>query len=454
MLELSVINQGPVVNAASPTVIKIIGCGGGGSSAVNRLIDQGISGVDFVVLNTDLQALSASKAQTRLAIGQKLTGGLGAGGDPQVGENAAKEDVEVIKNMVKGTDMVIITAGMGGGTGTGSAPIVAQIAREEGALTIAVVTTPFEFEGPQRMSRAQEGIKKLRAQVDSLIVVPNQQVLKLSKGKVSFLEAFRMADNVLCQGVRGVSEIITVHGIVNIDFADMKTVMKGQGDAILGVGIGEGENRAVDAAQRAISNPMLENRSIDGAKNILVNITGPEDLAMEEVDEIVNNVTASAAKDRNVFWGQAIDPELKDTVSVTVIATGFPPFDEPLTGASVESYKKPAEEDDSGLMGYGDFQRILHGGSGSTSSSSESFNMESTEDVSVTNKDNPGLFDEVVNKGSEIPHENALTSSSGKQEARFDIPSGYENKLDDLQTPAVYRTKLKGLSRTIRLTDD
>ncbi len=452
MLELSVINQGPVVNAASPTVIKIIGCGGGGSSAVNRLIEQGISGVDFVVLNTDLQALSASKAQTRLAIGQKLTGGLGAGGNPQIGEDAAKEDVEVIKNMVKGTDMVIITAGMGGGTGTGSAPIVAQIAREEGALTIAVVTTPFEFEGPQRMNHAQEGLKKLRAQVDSLIVVPNQQVLKLSKGKVSFLEAFRMADNVLCQGVRGISEIITVHGIVNIDFADVKTVMKGQGDAILGVGIGEGENRAVDAAQHAISNPMLENRTIDGAKNILVNITGPEDLAMEEVDEIVKNVTASAAKDRNVFWGQAINPSLNDTISVTVIATGFDtPFEDP---KPVDSFKTPAEDDSSDLMDYGDFQRILHGGSSNSASSSDSFNMERTSDVSVTNSENPGLFDEVINKGSEIPHENAQISSNGKQTGRFDVPAGYENKLDDIQTPAVYRTKLKGLSRSIKLTDD
>ncbi len=449
MLELSVINQGPVVNAASPTVIKIIGCGGGGSSAVNRLIEQGISGVDFVVLNTDLQALSASKAQTRLAIGQKLTGGLGAGGNPQIGEDAAKEDVEVIKNMVKGTDMVIITAGMGGGTGTGSAPIVAQIAREEGALTIAVVTTPFEFEGPQRMNHAQEGLKKLRAQVDSLIVVPNQQVLKLSKGKVSFLEAFRMADNVLCQGVRGISEIITVHGIVNIDFADVKTVMKGQGDAILGVGIGEGENRAVDAAQHAISNPMLENRTIDGAKNILVNITGPEDLTMEEIDEIVKNVTASAAKDRNVFWGQAINPSLNDTISVTVIATGFAPFEE---DPAVDSFKTPAEEDSSDLMDYGDFQRILHGGS--SSSSSESFNMENTSDVSVTSGDNPGLFDEVINKGSEIPHENAQISSNGKQVGSFEVPAAYENKMDDLQTPAVYRTKLKGLSRSIKLTDD
>ena len=465
MLDISVINQGPVINAASPTVIKIIGCGGGGSNAVNQLIEQGISNVEFVVLNTDLQALNASKAQNRLAIGQKLTGGLGAGGNPEIGENAAKEDTEVIKNIVKGTDMVIITAGMGGGTGTGSAPIVAQVAREEGALTIAVVTTPFEFEGEVRMQNAENGLKKLREQVDSLIVVPNQQVMKFSKEKLSFLDAFRMADSVLCQGVQGISEIITVHGQVNIDFADVKTVMKGQGEALLGVGIGEGENRAVDAAQNAISNPMLENRSIDGAKNILVNITGPEDLAMEEVEEIVKNVSASAAKGRSVFWGQAINPDMGDRISVTVIATGFDTVQE--VSAS-ESFKKIAQEESSDVTDYGDFEKILHGGISRTSEEKASeFSMQDSSAVRGTNSSNPGLFDEMINKGTDIPHENAEVSSNGKQagviassQSRpswlkdIEVPAGFENRMDDINVPTVYREKLKGLSHSIKLSDD
>lgn len=323
-MEFEVINeQGSGLNEVSPTVIKIIGCGGGGSSAVGRMIEAGVSDVQFIVLNTDLQALSKSPAQYKLAIGQKLTGGLGAGGNPAVGESAAKEDVDKIRNIIKGADMVIITAGMGGGTGTGSAPIVAQIAREEGALAIAVVTTPFDFEGSVRMAYAQDGIVKLKAQVDSLIVIPNEQVLMTCDDNVTFKQAFQMADSVLCNGVQGVSDIITKNGAINVDFADVCTVMKGKGEALLGVGHGEGENRAVDAASSAIKNPLLENRQIDGAKNILINITGPEDLRMQEVQEIVNEIKASASKNSHIFWGQVINPDMEGNVSVTVIATGF-----------------------------------------------------------------------------------------------------------------------------------
>lgn len=323
-MEFEVINeQGSGLNEVSPTVIKIIGCGGGGSSAVGRMIEAGVSDVQFIVLNTDLQALSKSPAQYKLAIGQKLTGGLGAGGNPAIGESAAKEDIDKIRNIIKGADMVIITAGMGGGTGTGSAPIVAQIAREEGALAIAVVTTPFDFEGSVRMAYAQDGIVKLKAQVDSLIVIPNEQVLMTCDDNVTFKQAFQMADSVLCNGVQGVSDIITKNGAINVDFADVCTVMKGKGEALLGVGHGEGENRAVDAASSAIKNPLLENRQIDGAKNILINITGPEDLRMQEVQEIVNEIKASASKNSHIFWGQVINPDMEGNVSVTVIATGF-----------------------------------------------------------------------------------------------------------------------------------
>ncbi len=326
MMELSVEKDaGEMLSAPSPTVIKIIGCGGGGSSAVNRMIGAGVSDVEFIVMNTDMQALRISKAQRRIPIGQQLTGGLGAGGNPDVGEKAAEEDVEVITNIVSGANMVIITAGMGGGTGTGSVPVVARIAKEQGCLTLAVVTTPFDFEGSARREYAANGIKKLREHVDSLIVIPNQQIMKITGNdrSFSFKQAFKLSDDVLCQGVMGITEIITKPGEINCDFADMKTVMKDQGEAILGVGIAGGENRAVEAAQNAIYNPMLENRSIDGASNILVNITSAEDLGMIEIEEIIKTISASANPNRKVFWGQVLDPNMGDKISVTVIATGF-----------------------------------------------------------------------------------------------------------------------------------
>lgn len=446
MIELSVVNEtGSALSAASPTVIKIVGCGGGGSSAVNRLIDSGVENVEFVVLNTDLQALNVSKAEKRIAIGQKLTGGLGAGGNPQVGENAAKEDTELITNIVKGADMVIVTAGMGGGTGTGSAPIVANIAREQGALTIAVVTTPFGFEGPVRMRYAEDGLKKLREQVDSLIVIPNQQVMKVAgvDKKLSYREAFRLADDVLCQGVQGISDIITKTGDVNIDFADVKSVMKGQGEAILGVGVGEGEKRALDAAQAAISNPMLENRQIDGAKNILINITSSGDLAMSEVEEIVKNVSGNASKDVQIYWGQVFDPNMGDKISVTVIATGF--------NSEQEEEKNVASENssvDDNVMDYGEFEKALH--NKNSSSAPEAHAFADADTVSGTSLANPGLFDEVTNKNISVPHENAPTDEEGKRtgslsEALRDAsrsrhgiqaPEGFNRNSGDLTQPA------------------
>ena len=326
MMELSVEKDaGEMLSAPSPTVIKIIGCGGGGSSAVNRMIGAGVSDVEFIVMNTDMQALRISKAQRRIPIGQQLTGGLGAGGNPDVGEKAAEEDVEVITNIVSGANMVIITAGMGGGTGTGSVPVVARIAKEQGCLTLAVVTTPFDFEGSARKEYAANGIKKLREHVDSLIVIPNQQIMKITGNdrSLNYKQAFKLSDDVLCQGVMGITEIITKPGEINCDFADMKTVMNDQGEAILGVGIAGGENRAVEAAQNAIYNPMLENRSIDGASNILVNITSAEDLGMIEVEEIIKTISASANPHLKLFWGQVLDPNMGDKISVTVIATGF-----------------------------------------------------------------------------------------------------------------------------------
>ncbi len=358
MLEFSVVNDtGSAVSNASPTVIKVIGCGGGGSNAVNRMIDAKIANVEFIVLNTDLQALNLSHAAKKIAIGQKLTGGLGSGGKPEVGEEAAKEDTETITNVLKGANMVFVTAGMGGGTGTGSAPVVARIAREMGALTVGVVTTPFDFEGKVRMQLAEEGIKKLHAEVDALIVIPNQQLLKILDKKVPIREAFVVADDVLRQGVQGISQIITQAGEVNTDFADVTTAMKGQGDAILGVGTGEGENRAVDAATAAINNKLLENSHIDGAKNVLINICSSDSLSLSETDEIAKIVTASADPQVRVFWGQVIDPNMGDSVSVTVIATGFnSAYSEKTETAAAEQNTKDTNDN---FLGYGSFTELL-----------------------------------------------------------------------------------------------
>ena len=339
-------------SGCSPTVIKVVGCGGGGSNAVNRMIFRELSNVDFIVLNTDLQALGRSRAATKLAIGQKVTKGLGAGGKPEVGEQAAEEDKELITNELRGADMVFITAGMGGGTGTGSAPVVARIAKELGCLTVAVVTTPFEFEGNVRMRQAQEGLKKLHEQVDSLIVIPNEQLFKNIDKNLTVKESFRKADEVLCQGVEGISNIITNPGDVNTDFADVRNAMAGQGNAIFGIGIGEGENRATDAAYNAIHNPMLENSKIDGAKNLLVNICASEEITLAEVGEICKIVSASADKDYNMFWGQVTQPELEGKISVTVIATGFEDtgriaVEKQEAVPEVKSEPKPVREDSS-----------------------------------------------------------------------------------------------------------
>jgi cell division protein FtsZ len=305
------------------TVIKVIGVGGGGTNAVNRMITTGLRNVQFVAANTDLQALQLSRAQTRLALGTKLTGGLGAGGVPEVGEKAALEDEDRIRELLKGADMVFITAGMGGGTGTGGAPVVARIAREIQALSVAVVTRPFDFEGRRKMEIADEGIKRLREEVDTLIVIPNQYLLKIVERRTPIREAFLMADDVLRQGVQGISDLITEPGEINIDFADVRTIMKGHGDALMGVGIGSGDNRAVDAATNAINNPLLEDAKVEGARGILVNVSGGEDLCLSEFEEVLKIITASADKAALVIAGTSINDSMAETVKVTVIATGF-----------------------------------------------------------------------------------------------------------------------------------
>jgi cell division protein FtsZ len=305
------------------TMLKVIGVGGGGSNAVNRMIAGGLKNVQFIAANTDQQALQMSKAQTRLALGAKLTGGLGAGGMPEVGEKAAIEDEERIREVLDGADMVFITAGMGGGTGTGGAPVVARVARGLGALCVAVVTKPFDFEGKRKMALAEEGIARLREAVDTLIVIPNQYLLKIVERRTPIREAFLMADDVLRQGVQGISDLITEPGEINIDFADVRTIMKGNGDALMGIGLGAGDNRAVDAATNAINNPLLEDAKIEGARGILVNVTGGTDFCLSEYEEVLKIITASADSEALVIAGTSINETLADELRVTVIATGF-----------------------------------------------------------------------------------------------------------------------------------
>lgn len=307
----------------SPTVIKVIGVGGGGSNAVNRMIAAGVQNVEFCAVNTDLQALQRSNAEVRLPLGSELTGGLGAGGKPEVGEKAALEDKSEIQRVVQGADMVFITAGMGGGTGTGAAPIIAQVARDMGILTVAVVTKPFDFERKHKMQLADEGLSKLREAVDTLIIIPNQHLLKIVDKKTPITQAFLVADDVLRQAVQGISDLITKPGEINIDFADVRTIMSGQGDALMGIGTGDGENRAVDAATAAINNPLLEDASIEGAKGILVNVSGGLDFTLTEYEEILTIITANADEDALIIAGTAVDELMENEVKVSVIATGF-----------------------------------------------------------------------------------------------------------------------------------
>ena len=304
------------------SVIKVIGVGGGGSNAVNRMIDMGLRGVEFIAVNTDAQALSLCKSQERIQIGAQLTKGLGAGANPDVGMKAAQESREQIGQSLKGADMVFITAGMGGGTGTGAAPIVAEVAKELGALTVGVVTKPFAFEGRRRMAVAEKGIATLKSKVDTLITIPNDRLLQVVDKKTTIVEAFRVADDILRQGVQGISDLITVPGLINLDFADVRTIMLETGSALMGIGSAKGESRAVEAAKAAISSPLLET-SIQGARGILLNITGGIDLGLFEVNEAAEIVAQAAEADANIIFGAVIDESMNDEVRVTVIATGF-----------------------------------------------------------------------------------------------------------------------------------
>jgi cell division protein FtsZ len=303
-------------------VIKVVGVGGGGSNAVNRMIEAGLSGVEFIVINTDKQALDLSQAEKKIQVGSGVTAGLGAGGNPEVGHRSAEESRDEIADAVAKSDLIFVTAGMGGGTGTGAAPVVADIAKSTGALTVAVITKPFNFEGPQRKANAEVGVERLRNVVDSFIVVPNDKLLEMMPRKAKIRDAFGTADDILRQGVQGVSDLITIPGEVNLDFQDVRTVMGDAGPALMGIGHGTGENRATDAANQAISSPYLE-IPISGARKLLINVTAGDDLGIGEVEEIVGIVREAAGNDTNVFWGLAFNPAMEDEIRVTVVATGF-----------------------------------------------------------------------------------------------------------------------------------
>ena len=303
-------------------VIKVVGVGGGGTNAVNRMVESGLKGVEFIAVNTDAQALLMCEADYKVHIGQELTKGLGAGADPEVGEQAAEETREEIKEALQGADMVFVTAGKGGGTGTGAAPVIAEIAKEVGALTVGVVTKPFGFEGIRRSTLADEGIAQLKEKVDTLIVIPNDKLLNVTDKKTSILDAFRVADDVLRQGVQGITDLITVPGLINLDLADVRTIMSASGTALMGIGEGDGDNRAADAASAAIASPILE-ASIEGATGILLNISGGSDLGLFEVNEAAEIVTKATNADANIIFGAVVDDSLGDKVRVTVIATGF-----------------------------------------------------------------------------------------------------------------------------------
>jgi cell division protein FtsZ len=347
--EFSAVREEPV-----PAVIKVVSAGGGGANALNRMIDSGLSGVQFIAVNTDIQDLrNKSKANTRVQIGVKVTGGRGAGGVPDKGEKAAIEDQDTLAEVLAGADMVFITAGMGGGTGTGSAPVIAKIAKEQGALTVAVVTTPFEFEGRYKMKLAEEGIAKLRDAVDTLIVIPNQYLFKLVDNNTSWDDAYVMADKVLCQGVQGISELITKTGFMNTDFADVETIMKGKGDALMGIGVGSGDNRAMDAVTNAIDNPLLEDTNIEGASGVLINITGPKDIKIVEINNMIKSIKEKCDPNVHLIHGLRIDPELDNTIQITVIATGF-------AGGTCSSAKTTVDKKfkDSDFIRFDEFARM------------------------------------------------------------------------------------------------
>lgn len=329
--------------AESSAKIKVVGIGGGGGNAVNTMISYSLNGVDFIAANTDAQALGTSLSPIKIQLGAEITKGLGAGSDPEVGRRSALESTDAIRSILDGADMVFITAGLGGGTGTGGAPVVAEIVKDLGALTIAVVTKPFQFEGKKRSNQAEEGIAELRNTVDSLIVIPNQRLLSIGGRTMSLLEAFKKADDILFHAVKGISDLITVPGLINVDFADVRNIMTETGLTLMGTGIASGENRAVDAAQKAISSPLLEDNTIQGARGVLLNITSGSDMTLDEVNEASSLIQKETHEDANIIFGAVVDNSMEDEICITVIATGFEEAEkktQSITSVPLDGYKR------------------------------------------------------------------------------------------------------------------
>ncbi len=431
--------------------IKVLGVGGGGGNAVNSMIESGqIEGVEFISVNTDAQALLGSQAETKLQIGSNFTRGLGAGADPEVGRTAAEESQEKIKDMLFDSDMVFITAGMGGGTGTGAAPIIAEIAKEAGALTVAVVTKPFGFEGVRRMQTAEEGVETLRNSVDTLIVIPNQRLLEVVDKKMTLIDAFRLADNVLGQGVKGISDLITISGLINVDFADVKTVMQDSGTALMGIGEASGTDRAVNAARMAISSPLLE-VSVEGARGILYNITGGTNMAMTEVSDASAIISNAADPDANIIFGANIEESMGDKIKISVIATGFDGDEfglgtgrKPMFGAySQRSQKKFIEADE-------DNNKIDRAPSGFTQPVTRAQVEEQNKQAVGSNKDKSGgplsafiktkskVSDEVRNKTKAAQTQVSATNEQTDEKPEADDDAMFE---DEFEVPAFLRNK-------------
>ena len=358
--------------------IKVIGVGGAGNNAVNRMIEAGIRNVEFIAVNTDRQTLNESKANSKIQIGEKLTRGLGAGANPDIGSQAAEESKAEIAEVLKGADMVFVTAGMGGGTGTGAAPIVASTAKEMGILTIGVVTKPFTFEGKKRLAQAERGVASLKGKVDTLVVIPNDKLLQVIDRKTSMVEAFRMADDVLRQGVQGISDLISVPGVINLDFADVRTIMLNQGMAHMGIGVASGENRAEDAAKQAIQSPLLET-SIEGARGIIINITGGSDMGLHEANTAAELVQRSADPEANIIFGAVVDDSLGDELQITVIATGFEKEEEKRPGSQYENIVADA------------WRKRNMGTTASTTTSNNSDNNQNDLDIPTFLRKNKGL---------------------------------------------------------------
>jgi cell division protein FtsZ len=384
--------------------IKVIGVGGGGGNAVNTMIAGKLTGVDFIVANTDAQAIEANRATVKIQLGEQITKGLGAGANPEIGRRAAMEDEAKLREYLAGADMIFITAGMGGGTGTGGAPVIAKLAREIGALTVGVVTKPFMFEGKKRMRQADEGIYELKASVDTLIVIPNQRLLSIAARTTTMLEAFHRADDILLQAVRGISDLIMTPGLINLDFADVRTVMAEMGLALMGAATASGENRAIEAAQKAISSPLLEDISIHGARGLLINITGGPDLGLHEVNEAATMIQEEAHDDANIIFGAVIDERMKDEIRVTVIATGFGEKEE--RRQPINSLAAAAARDNRG-------KKIVHLG------------------TIVDDLEAPTWQRRKGSEESEpVPLEKAAVQFSKEDDDRFDIPTFLRRQMD------------------------